>query len=191
MASERGEATLSHDAGDQPRVAGKPLPDLVLAFLSCPQDAARNYVGAVLVADYRARPLEFSYVSPVRPTVLQKILYGKTLQEHVLIDVIARKLMETNGRRPDVVFVNSRELLAARRIQQAPVAFLSRASEPASSGPRLSTLTYDTGDRKDDGEIVGEIVGHLELLIDLLEPFDRIQEALKETIKSGTSQAQS
>lgn len=183
--------TDSHGSDNRPRVAGKPRDGLVLAFLSCPQDAARSFLGALLVADYRGRPLEFSYVSPVRPTRLQTLLYGKALHEHVVIDVIARKLMESNGRQLDVIFVNSRELLPVRRIVSAPVALLARATEQEASAPRLSTLTYDTGDQKGDAEIVGEILGHIEPFIDLIEPFDRIQEALKEVIKSTAAQATS
>jgi len=187
MSSETQESATFEDAGDQPTVSGKPLSELVLCFVSCPQDAARSFLGAALIADYRARPLEFSYVSPVRPTALQRILYGKTLNEHVLIDVIVKKLMESNGRDPDVVFVNTRELLGMRRIVQVPVAFLSGVAETPRKPAMLSTLTYDTGDHKDDEEVVAQIVGHLEPLIDMIEPFHRIQEALKEAIKMGAT----
>ena len=119
---------------------------------------------------------------------MQKILYGKTLEEHVRIDVIANKLLQGNSKLPDVIFVDADELLPMRRIVQVPVARLSKNENPGTDTTKLSTLTYNTGGRRDDEEIVGQVIGHLEPLIDLIEPFNRITEALKEAARAQGKQ---
>ena len=88
---------------------------LVLAFLSCPQGPAKSFLGAVLVTDATGHPLEFSYVDPIRPTRMQRILYGRLLEEHVKKDLIARKLLEGLAHKPDITFVDTDELLALQR----------------------------------------------------------------------------
>ena len=154
-----------------------------LAYLSCPQDGAKGYVGAILLTNARTQPLHFGYVAPVRPTVMQRILYGRTLDAHVKINVITRKLFHDGlSRKPDVVFVDADDLLAARSIFKAPIARLAR-SDSAEPGVTLSTYQYDTGEHDDDREQVGRFVAVLEQTVDLINPFERMQEALKEALK--------
>ena len=160
-----------------------PEPENVcLAYLSCPQDGAKGYLGALLLTDGRTRPLHFGYVAPVRPTVMQRILYGRTLDAHVKIDVITRKLQDGLSRVPDVVFVDGEDLLAARPIFGVPTARLTRRSG-TQPGITISTYQYDTGGDTQDEEKVGQIVAALEQTVDLYNPFERIQEALKEALK--------
>lgn len=159
--------------------------DLILAYLSCPYDAAKSFIGALLITDATGRPLHFTYVSPVRPTTMQRLLYGKTLTEHTKVDVITKKLFAADmSMVPDVLFVDSAELLAARRISNVPTAYLSSATDAESDSSSLSVVTYDTGGHTADEEAIGRIVVNLEQSIDLLDPFGRIREALKEALKS-------
>ena len=159
-------------------------PDRVcLAYLSCPQDGAKGYLGALLLTDGRTRPLHFGYVAPVRPTVMQRILYGRTLEVHVKMDVIAKKLAHDGiSKVPDVLFVDADDLLAARAIFNVPTAKLTRP-EDKQSGVTISTYRYDTGGHAQDEEAVGRIVATLEQTVDLLDPFKRMEEALKEALK--------
>lgn len=159
-------------------------PDAIsLAYLSCPQDGAKGYLGALLLTDGRTRPLYFGYVAPVRPTVMQRILYGRTLDADVKLDVIARKLAKDGiSKVPEILFVDAEDLLAARPIFNVPTARLTRP-EGKESGVTISTYQYDTGGHAEDAEAVGRVVAALEQTVDLLEPFQRLQEALKEALK--------
>jgi hypothetical protein len=158
--------------------------NICLAYLSCPQDGAKGYVGALLLTDARTRPLHFGYVAPVRPTAMQRILYGRTLDAHVKIDVITAKLINDKlSRVPDVLFVDAEELLHARRLLNVPTARLK--SDKAQPGTTLSLYQYDTGDHRQDEEQVGRIVAALEQSVDLLDPFQRMQDALKEALKES------
>jgi len=157
--------------------------ELILCYLTSPQDAANGFLGSIMVTDYRARPLHFAFVSPIRPTKIQRILYGSTLEEHVKIDVIGEKLLKDLPFCPDVLFVDTKELLALRRTVEMPTAFLSKSIGSKDDPGRLTTLEYDTGSNLDDQDIVGRVLASLESYVDLVEPFARMREALKEAIK--------
>jgi hypothetical protein len=157
---------------------------ITLCYLTCPQDAANAFLGAIMVTDFRARPLHFAFVSPIRPTRIQRILYGSTLDEHVKIDVISEKLLKDLPVCPDVLFVDAEELLPVRRVIQKPTAFLSKSTDSENDPGKLTTLEYDTGSNTEDQDVVGRVLASLESYVNLVEPFGRMREALKEAIKN-------
>jgi hypothetical protein len=128
--------------------------------------------------------LHFAFVSPIRPTKIQRILYGPTLEEHLSVDVIGKKLLMGLPIAPDALLVDTPELIAVRRVADVPTAFLSKVNGDAAPG-RLSSLQYDTGSNIDDQEAIGQILALLEMKVDLVEPFQRMREGLREAIKSG------
>jgi hypothetical protein len=172
------------DLMDEPSNARVVEPENVcLAYLSCPQDGAKAYLGALLLTDGRTRPLHFGYVAPVRPTTIQRILYGRTLDAHVKLDVVTTKLVKHGfTRAPDVLFVDAEDLIMARRVFNVPTALLSK-QQNAQPGITLSMYNYNTGGHREDAEQVGRIVALLEQTVDLVDPFERMQEALKEALK--------
>ena len=155
-----------------------------LSYLTCPQDAAGAFLGALMITDDRARPLHFSFVEPVRPTKMQRMLYGPTLEEHVRIDVIAKKLFKEIPYVPDVLLVDVPEMVGVRQIVEFPTAFLKKTNSEEIEPGRLSALQYDTGGNQEDQEKVGRILASLETAVDLFEPFNRMREALIEAIKT-------
>lgn len=164
------------------------IPDaenIVLGYLSCPTDTAGGFVGALLITDYRTRPLQFAHVPPVRPTKMQRILYRSTLSEHVKIDCIAKKLF-FDGVSCDahIVFVDDAALLSARRLVDTPVAHLCRSASSATGEKMSAQIRYNTGGNQADYQTVETIVSRIDPSIDLLEPFDRILDALKEVLKA-------
>lgn len=160
--------------------------DWILCYLVCMKDPAGGFVGGILLTDNRARPLHFAFVQPVRPTAMQRILYGSILEEHLKIDVIAHKLWEGLPNPPDVVFVNSPDLIAARRVTGGvPTALLAKLAATEANTSSLSTVRYDVGPQNRDEDLVGEIVVALEGAFDLVEPFSRVAEALKEGLRVG------
>jgi len=157
----------------------------VVCYLTCPQDASGAFLGALMLTDGRARPLHFGYVSPIKPTGIQRLLYGPTLREHVRIDVIASKLFQGMPQVPQVVFVDSQELLSARRLISSPLAYLARKEGRKDESASLSTLVYETNENTDDRDAIGGVIALLESQVNLIEPFGRMIEALKEAMKAG------
>jgi len=84
-----------------------------------------------------------------------------------------------------VLFVDAPDLILARRITGVPTAFIAKVSDSETNPSSLSYLRYDIGPQKKDEGLVGEIVVGLEGSCNLLEPFTRIREALKEGLKPG------
>lgn len=41
-------------------LVGKEPSEFILGYLTCPQDAAKAFLGALMLTDFRARPLHFS-----------------------------------------------------------------------------------------------------------------------------------
>jgi hypothetical protein len=162
----------------------KDATSLTLAYFSCPPGPDKNFLGGLLITDARSRPLHFGYVAPVRPTPMQRLLYGGTLHEHVRVDVIAKKLFSDGVPVvPDVLFVDDKQLLTARRVVKVPTALLERRPASDTAFNSLSTVQYSVDQHSGDDDAVGRILAALEQAIDLIEPFNRIREALKEALK--------
>jgi hypothetical protein len=172
-----------HNGSDDTPKDGQHL----LAYLIAPEAPGGGFTGALLVTDGRTRPLEFVSAAAVRPSKLQSILYGKSLQEHATIDVIARKLLKSMSFRPELLLVDSEDLLGIAQFVQIPVAVLFEPVGSATGRKSLTRLQYKVAESsRDEINLVGRILGDLEQTVDLLDPFKRTAEALKETLKTRT-----
>ncbi|MGD0138396.1 MAG: hypothetical protein ABSD28_05925 [Tepidisphaeraceae bacterium] len=168
----------------EPQILSKRLSEFVIAYISCPQDSGRNYLGGILLTDYRTRPLEFAFVSPVKVTTMQRIIHGKTLDETVTVYIIAHRLLSEATKQPDIIFVDSDLLLELQRLTQIPVAKLSREQNSASQATSLSPLKFSTLREGDKDSVVGSVMSTLEAHADLMEPFARMTEAIREAQKA-------
>lgn len=164
---------MSHGNHDQLR----------LGFLTAVEDAERGFVGGLLITNRFGRPLEFQCTSPVKPNRTQQILYGPTLKPYVLGELIGRTLLEKVGIKPHLVLVESPELLDLRTVTAIPVAGLV-TGKAAANGLKLGNQTIDfhASHQEDRSEIekYGKLVpGDA----NLSEPFERVREALIETVR--------
>jgi hypothetical protein len=181
-ADEGSEAgTLEESSGD---LLGKRIEDFVIAYISCPQDSGRNYLGAILLTDHRTRPLEFAFVSPVKITTMQRIIHGRTLDEAITVDLIAKRLLTEANKRPDVIFVDSDILLEAHRLTKAPVAKLYRQESAPNQPNSLSLVKFTAAGGSEKESKVGSVLSTLEPFGDLVEPFARMTEAIREALKA-------
>jgi hypothetical protein len=139
-----------------------------------------------MLTDGRTRPLHFGFATPVRPNALQRILYGNTLDEFVKIDVIAHKLLENLPRIPDILFVESPELVRVRRITRFAVAALLNSHSDAGESPNLSHVRFSVEESAEDNDQVASMVNSLSTSVNLTDPFGRVREALKEALKEAS-----
>jgi len=171
-----------------------------LGFLTAVEDTERGFVGGLLITNRFGRPLEFQCTAPVKPNRTQQILYGPTLKPYVLGELIGRTLLEKVGVKPHIVMVESPDLLDLRSATSTPVACLLPPADP-------STRNLPDLQNQHDGQIAStrlqlgnemvafhrlhesdrnEIEKFAKLVpgdADLREPFERIREALVETIR--------
>jgi hypothetical protein len=166
-------------------LGGTNMEDIVLAYIIFGQDSSNGWTGAVMLTDSRTRPLHFAFATPVKPGTLQKLLYGGTLDEFVKVDVIAKKLIAELPRVPDVLFVESPELVAVRRVSKNPVASLTPSQTDESGNNNLSVVRFSTGEYTEDHDRVAPLIDALETSANLLDPFARMRDALKEALKAA------
>ena len=174
-----------------------------LGFLTAVEDAERGYVGGLLITNRFGRPLEFQCTAPVKPNRTQQILYGPTLKPYVLGELIGRTLLEKVGVKPHLVLVESPDLLDLRGATSTPVASLMPAPETTGSrrakdaerhnGQHESTLPNSLrlgneavvfhSSHSEDRTEIEKFSKLVPSDADLREPFERVREALDETIR--------
>lgn len=163
------------------------------------------YLGGLMVTDEHGLPLDFRYTDPVRPTRLQRALYGGVLDRYLRGEVVLRTLLGDLERPPSLLLVDDPALLDERvdgcplahvaatragplgppgaRAEQGRGSFLLQAAEGAA--PLRVALAEGAGDAADR---VAEALVALAASMDPLEPAERVRDAL-EVIAAGDADA--
>jgi hypothetical protein len=153
-----------------------------LAFISLTEIDKDIFRGGILITDLRGKPLEFRCTSAIQPNNVQKTLYGSTLQPHMSVELVGLPLLKS-------------EFLDMRISVAQPVLLLSRQG--------VTLTVAESGQLKTVRELINSPSGKFEPIvvtshweygadlritqqlrtlctsIDLMEPFDRIQHAIK------------
>lgn len=167
-----------------------------------------GFLGAILVTDIYGVPQEFRCTHPVKPTVIQKQLYGNTLVPHIGVNLCGIPLVGSIGSKPSVIIVDKPFLLDVRPKCVYPVIYVRRAGDaidvrtsPEASGiesqPSRERVDCPTGKYQpvvfephhefDDDRTSAKIVlENMFRLLDPLEPFQRIAKALEILGKQDT-----
>ncbi len=171
-----------------------------IGFLTAVEVEGAGFVGGLLVTNHFGRPLEFQCTTPVKPNKSQEILYGPTLVPYMLSDLIGKTLIEKVSVKPHIVLTEQSELLSLRENISIPVACVTKEDSDSTSENGFENSQEQTEDRlqfgkqklrfhpshSDDQQIVENSRNELIEEADLTEPFDRIREALNETMNSAT-----
>ena len=176
---------------------------MLLGFLTLIGTASQNgYIGAILITDVQGIPQEFRCTHPVKPTAIQKPLYGDALEPFIGINLCGVPLIKKIENRPTVIVVNRDYLMAIRDDTSPPVIFIRRAGqaidiknhEGAIEKKRRIRVECGTGrfqpiileskpDYEDDITTAMGILENIFNYFDLLEPFDRITQAIQLLVK--------
>ncbi len=178
--------------GGLPAVIDRPTPtSLNLGFLTAIAEG-NGHLGGYLVTNAWGRPLEFRLTTNVQPNRVQEILYGATLREYVLADLIGKTLVEKTATQPALVVVDSPALLPLRaRIDIPVVAIAGDGTAPPdalslrhdrSKFPILHLVKY-----ADDGPRITQLLDVVDAAVELAEPFTRVREAIVEARKMGVT----
>ena len=159
-----------------------------LGFLTAVEDAERGFVGGLLVTNRYGRPLEFQCTAPVKPNRAQQILYGPTLRPFVLGELLGRTLLEKVGVKPTLVLLESDEIIDLRQHVSMVVAFLK---SPKPGDPNLLPIGMNAisfhPDYASDRTDIAKQAQLIPAEADLREPFERVREALAETLRMGAA----
>ena len=171
----------------------------LLGFLSLYETLSRDgYLGTILVTDLQGIPQEFKCTYPVKPTAIQKPLYGDALKPYIGVNLCGIPLFKSIQNLPSLLLVQNEFLLDVRKAISHPVVYIRRAGEAidlSSSDDPKTTLKREridcpTGkfqpviftphpDFNDDITGAREILEKIFNYLDPLEPFDRMAKAVE------------
>lgn len=171
-------------------------PEAAIGFLGYREfDDGEAYRGAILVTDQWSKPLEFRCTAPIRPTQLQRTLYGKSLLPHVLTELIAAPLISSVRERPQLILIADDAYFDVRYKTTAPVIRVTRhigAKPKQSDQPKSKALLIQSESGRfaqveieahwrfgSDLESCGDRLRGLFGRWDLIEPFQRLNEGLQ------------
>ena len=93
----------------------KDAQETIVAFLDLASfEEGAAFRGGCLVTDASTQPIEFRVSGTVRPTKLQKMLYGDTLHGYICSDLVGLPIIETLETKPAVVLVRDAAFLNLR-----------------------------------------------------------------------------
>jgi hypothetical protein len=148
--------------------------ETVIAFLDLASfDDGAAFRGACLVTDAHTQPVEFRVSGAIRPTKLQKMLYGESLHRYICIDLVGLPIMQTLEIKPLVLLVRDAEFLKLRPLINIPVLCIM------SSGK--GKFTYQAHpEYEQDAQEGGLLLPDSLRANNPLEPFSRIFSGLEE-----------
>jgi hypothetical protein len=163
---------------------------LRLGFLTAIELPEKGFIGGLLVTNHCGRPLEFQCTVAVRPNSTQEILYGPTLAAFILGELIGVTLVEKAGVKPQLILVDREQILELRNHISQPVALVDsrpetendQAARPTRLGRQI--IRFHPA-HSDDEAAVSRDSRQIPADADLKEPFERVREALQETLRSG------
>ncbi len=166
--------------------------DPTIGFYTVEQNELTGWTGGLLVLNGGGRPLEFQCTLPVRPSRSHEILYGATLRDYLIGDAIGSLLVKRCRNAPSVICCDQAEALQLDGYCDQPIALVSEAAEP-DEGPITDEMMpgYETLELAgssirvaiERADQVRSLAKQFPNLTDLLEPFDRIREAISEAQK--------
>lgn len=168
-----------------------------LGFLSIEESQEDDmYIGCLLITDLYGVPQEFRCTHPVKPTPMQKPLYGKSLVPHIGIELCGVPLLSAVEHKISCLFVNSDYLTELRHHTDIPLLFVKRSGETletkqdgehkkekrkieSNTGKFQPVSTLANEQYKDDYEKIMDILGDSLNNLDIIEPFNRIEKTVE------------
>lgn len=136
-------------------------------------DDGAAFRGGCLVTDERTRPIEFRVSGAIRPSSLQKILYGDTLHEYICTVLLGEPLLKAIESRPGFVLVRDAEFLKLRPQLEMPLLWLRSTVDGQYALQAFPG--YEA-----EADTVGEAMPSRLRGRNIMEPFLRIRAALEE-----------
>ncbi len=136
--------------------------------------------GGVLITDTFSRPYEFRVTSPINPTPLQKILYGKTLFDYVYGELITIPLLKQVKEQVSLALSRDEHILVARPGLHFPLITLKtvaqgRETDSIEGFTVLTNKNYQ-GEKAQAEVILNELTNNM----NIFEPFERVRLAVSE-----------
>lgn len=164
-----------------------------------------TYIGSLLITDELGIPIEFKCTHAVKPTAIQKALYGKRLEPYIAIELCGTPLLKSISNQPEIVIVNLPYLLSIRNSIEKPTILIKRTGDTISlesdnikvkegskerieneSGSFQSIVIQSHPDFSDDLKNIREELNMTFNNFDLVEPFERMRKSVEILGKSDS-----
>ena len=158
-------------------------------------EGGESLIASILVTDEFGIPLEFKCTQSIKPTAIQKTLYGDKMRSYIAVKLCGLPLLNSINNRPEIIYVNDIALLEIRKEIDIPTIFISRAGEviKLSSDGEIENEKYKLEDAsgqfqplvmqsnlifKNDIKTTKELANLLFVNFDLVEPFERMLKSI-------------
>jgi len=162
--------------------------EIRLAFIDVTVFSDGSIRGGILTTDIETRPFEFRVTSPIKPTQVQQILYGASLNDYVYGELICVPLVKATKEKLSIVLAKEIFLVSMRPLVSMPVILIRPNSTQASDG--IKPISF-ASHRNFQNELsfAQTILTPVMQKHDLLEPFERLRLALNEVHRVGLGEA--
>jgi len=151
-----------------------------IGYLALIEDPSHEYFHeAIFIVDDKGYPIDYAYTDRLDVTPAQRILYGKTLNHYIGVEVCGPKLVEEINQKPLVIIVNHKDLLDLRKKIGIPMIFLDDSKK---SHDRQKPDIIPHKDYQEDLSKIKRLIDTCSNNYDIMEPFDRITKAIMEEI---------
>ncbi|MEE2937593.1 MAG: hypothetical protein VYA84_16505 [Planctomycetota bacterium] len=160
-----------------------------VAYYTVVEDERTGWTGGLLHLSPNGRPVEFQCTLPVRTTRTHEILYGTTLRQHLIADIIGPILVRKARTPITLLCCDQPEAIELQSSFDFPVALVREAAEgedrPFHDESWQGSATTKLGNthlRVAIEQLPAAIAAceSMQELPDALEPLERIREAIKE-----------
>lgn len=162
-----------------------------IGFLTVLNIEESGWIGGYLLLNLAGRPLEFCCTAPVQPDRAQEVLYGPTLIPFLVGEHIAPAILQQTKLAPTITVTNVSEALAARGTIDQPVLYLVDEEEEANKATQDGIFLLDDytlqhhHKHSPDRQIAEEVWQSAHEQFGLIEPFDRIHDAIAEAQRAA------
>ena len=163
-----------------------------IGFLTVIEDPQFGLFGGYLVLNTAGRPVEFHCTAPVKPSRAQEILYGPTLRPFLYGEQIAKALVGRAKSEPLLVCTDVDPAMALRPLTGVPLVWIDatdgETDQPHGRTNDLEVVRFHLGEQPagalathpdDRQRVTDHWTAHLQGF-DLVEPFQRIRDAIQE-----------
>ncbi len=167
-----------------------------LLFLASKKfESGKAVRGAFLLTDINTKPIEFRCTNPIRPTPLQTMLYGETLEQHIMVELVGLPLVSSLKEHPHLILVQEKSFLGIRPKIEIPIILVSKEEEisllpnvdenpghllNSNSGKFEPIVLIPNLKFAQDREKAKSLLAAIFDSYDLSEPFNRISVALEQ-----------
>ncbi len=176
---------------------------MTIAYLIAKTMEDGSWTGGLLITDERGLPIDFHYIEPIRPSKIQKLIYGSALKRYLLLDAIAATLLSAMDNSAEWVFTSdplmlelddhdhgriiaitpgeSEPVLASGEWRKDATGKIAIQTQPTDNPLAMEFISPDDTDT----EKIASAIAELSHKMDLSEPLARVGEALSEICRNG------